>query len=167
MENGPEPIANLKPRASKIKQAEDLKLSFWQSLNQRHLQGRESNSELEARIRSYELTANMQMHAPESVDLEKESPATKNLYGLDQEETKTFGQQCRLHDAWWNGAYASCNCTTGQEANGTVIRIWRANPPRLCQQVDLPIAGLITDLKARGLLEETLVIWGGEFGELR
>ena len=112
LENGPEPIANLKPRASKIKQAEDLKLSFLQSLNQRHLQGRESNSELEARIRSYELAANMQMHAPESVDLEKESPATKNLYGLDQKETKTFGQQCLLADA----------CGTGCALRATVPR---------------------------------------------
>ena len=164
LENGPEPIANLKPRASKIKQAEDLKLSFLQSLNQRHLQGRESNSELEARIRSYELAANMQMHAPESVDLEKESPATKNLYGLDQKETKTFGQQCLLARRLvergvrfvqlYHGAGSKWDSHTNMESNHS----------RLCQQVDLPIAGLVTDLKARGLLEETLVIWGGEFG---
>ena len=164
LENGPEPIANLKPQKSKIEQAEDLKLSFLQSLNQRHLQGRESNSELEARIRSYELAADMQMEAPESVDLENESTATKSLYGLDQKETKTFGQQCLLARRLVERGVRFVQLYHGAGSKWDSHTKMESNHSKLCQQVDLPIVGLITDLKARGLLDETLVIWGGEFG---
>ena len=164
LENGPEPIANLKPRPSKIEQAEGLKLSFLQSLNQRHLQGRESNTELEARIRSYELAANMQMHAPESVDLDKESAATKSLYGLDQGDTKVFGQQCLLARRLVERGVRFVQLYHGAGSKWDSHTKMESNHSKLCRQVDHPIVGLITDLKARGLLDETLVIWGGEFG---
>ena len=155
LENGPEPIANLKPRASKIEQAEDMKLSFLQSLNQRHLQGRESNSELEARIRSYELAAEMQMHAPESVDLEQESAATKSLYGLDDGDTKVFGQQCLLARRLVERGVRFVQLYHGAGSKWDSHTKMESNHSRLCRQVDLPIAGLVTDLKARGLLDET------------
>ena len=164
LENGPEPIANLKPRASKLKQAEGLKLSFLQSLNQRHLQGRESNTELEARIRSYELAANMQMHAPESVDLEKEPASTKALYGLDQKDTKVFGQQCLLARRLVERGVRFVQLYHGAGSKWDSHTKMEQNHGRLTNNVDKPIAGLIQDLKQRGLLDETLVIWGGEFG---
>ena len=164
LENGPEPIANLKPRASKIKQAEDLKLSFLQSLNQRHLQGRESNSELEARIRSYELAANMQMHAPNPSTWKRNLLQPKNLYGLVQKETKTFGQQCLLARRLVERGGRFVQLYHGQVANGTVIPIWR-----VIRLQALPAGGFAhrgannRDLKARGLLKKP---WssGGEFG---
>ena len=106
----------------------------------------------------------MQMHAPESVDLEKESPATKNLYGLDQKETKTFGQQCLLARRLVERGVRFVQLYHGAGSKWDSHTKMESNHSRLCQEVDLPIAGLVTDLKARGLLEETLVIWGGEFG---
>ncbi|MGE4550586.1 MAG: DUF1501 domain-containing protein, partial [Opitutales bacterium] len=115
-------------------------------------------------IRSYELAARMQAEAPEAIDLSGESQATQHLYGLDQEQTKIFGRQClmarRLVERGvrfvqlYHGAGSKWDSHSGMEKNHS----------KLCAQVDQPIVGLITDLKARGLLDETLVIWGGEFG---
>jgi uncharacterized protein (DUF1501 family) len=106
----------------------------------------------------------MQVEAPEAVDLSKETKATQNLYGLEQEETKTFGLQCltarRLVERGvrfvqlYHGAGSKWDSHSGMEKNHS----------KLCTSVDQPIVGLITDLKARGLLDETLVVWGGEFG---
>ena len=141
LENGPEPIANLKPRASKIKQAEDLKLSFLQSLNQRHLQGRESNSELEARIRSYELAANMQMHAPNPSTWKRNLLQPKIFTVWIRKKQKHLGNNASLRDVWWNGVFASCNCTTVQAVNGTVIRKWKVTTPGSASKWTYPSRG--------------------------
>ena len=163
-ESGSAPIANLNPPSSLSGSRQSRKLNFLQSLNRRHLRGRETNTELEARIRSYELAARMQTEAPAAVDLSSESSATQRLYGLDQENTKVFGRQCLLARRLvergtrfvqlYHGAGSKWDSHSGMEKNHS----------KLCAQVDLPIVGLLTDLKARGLLDETLVVWGGEFG---
>jgi len=165
IKGGDEPIANLKPthRASR----QQNKLGFLQELNRQHADqraGQEGHSELEARIRSYELAYRMQAEAPRAVDLSAESKATKSLYGLDDKKTKTFGRQCLLARRLvergvrfvqlYHGAGSKWDSHAGLESNHS----------RLCNAVDQPIVGLITDLKQRGLLDETLVVWGGEFG---
>ena len=163
-EGGPQPIANLNRPTNTTDALQNRKLDFLNQLNQRHLRGRESNTELEARIHSYELAFRMQAEAPEAIDLESESAHIKSLYGLDEDHTRTFGRQClmarRLVERGvrfvqlYHGAGSKWDSHTGMEKNHS----------RLCAAVDHPIVGLITDLKQRGLLDETLVIWGGEFG---
>ena len=163
-ETGAEPIRNLNTPKGVSAVRQNRKLDFINQLNRRHYAGRESNTDLEARIRSYELAARMQAEAPEAIDLDQESEATKKLYGLDHKDTQVFGREClmarRLVERGvrfiqlYHGAGSKWDSHTKMEINHT----------RLCGNVDLPIAGLITDLKQRGLLDETLVIWGGEFG---
>jgi len=163
-QSGSEPIANLNLPKEVSPDRQRSKLAFLDHLNQEHLIGRESNSELEARIQSYELAYRMQSEAPEAMDLESESESMKALYGLDQEHTQVFGRQClmarRLVERGvrfvqlYHGAGSKWDSHSGMEKNHG----------RLCSNVDQPIVGLIKDLKQRGLLDETLVIWGGEFG---
>ena len=164
LESGDEPISYLNAPKDVSLDRQRNKLAFLQGLNRRHQKDRSSNTDLEARIRSYELAARMQAEAPEAIDLSKETKATKNLYGLGQEETKTFGRQClmgrRLVERGvrfvqlYHGAGSKWDSHSGMENKHS----------KLCAAVDQPIVGLITDLKARGLLDETLVVWGGEFG---
>ncbi|MEJ6718113.1 MAG: DUF1501 domain-containing protein [Akkermansiaceae bacterium] len=163
-ESGDEPVANLNLPKGMTVQRQSGKLAFLDRLNQRHLTGRQSNTELEARIQSYELAHRMQAEAPEAIDLESESAGMKSLYGLDQDDTRVFGRQClmarRLVERGvrfvqlYHGAGSKWDSHSGMEKNHS----------RLCANVDQPIVGLIQDLKQRGLLDETLVIWGGEFG---
>jgi hypothetical protein len=122
---------------------------------------------LAARIKSYELAFRMQMAVPEVVAFQSESEHTRRLYGLDQDVTRTFGQQClaarRLVERGvrFVQIFHGGDGGAGEwDAHGGL----RANHSRLCGQVDLPIAGLLKDLKQRGLLDETLVVWGTEFG---
>jgi hypothetical protein len=137
------------------------------TINERHLAARPDQSELASRIASYELAFKMQQHAPEAVDLAQESELTKKLYGLDREQTRDFGTRCllarrlvergvRFIQVYSGGAHNDDNW----DAHGDLV----ANHNLHAGQTDLPIAGLITDLKQRGLLDQTLIVWGGEFG---
>lgn len=140
------------------------KLDLLGALNREFGATRSDNTELEARIRSYELAYKMQAEAPEAVDLSKESDATKSLYGMDEQETVVFGRNCLLarrlieHGVRFVQLYSGAGSKWDSHAN------LEGNHSKLCRAVDKPIAGLLTDLKARGLLKDTLVIWGGEFG---
>jgi hypothetical protein len=136
-------------------------------LNERHRAARSDNSDLSARIASYELAFKMQQAAPESVDLRQETQATRDLYGLDNEMTREFGTRCllarrlvergvRFIQIYSGGAHNDDNW----DAHGDLV----ANHTKHAAQTDRPIAGLLNDLKQRGLLDETLVVWGGEFG---
>jgi len=122
---------------------------------------------LRARIKSYELAFQMQTTIPDTLGLEKESDATKKLYGLDREETKTFGQQCLVarrlieRGVRFVQLYHGGSASAGAWDSHAEIK---ANHGKLSQQVDQPIAGLLRDLKQRGMLEDTLVVWGTEFG---
>jgi hypothetical protein len=133
-------------------------------LNRRHAESRGAQTELEARIDSYELAFRMQAEAPEAIDLGAESEETKELYGLDRPESATFGRNCLLARRLvergvrfvqlYHGAGSKWDAHSGIEKNHT----------ENCLSMDRPVAGLLMDLKRRGLLDETLVLWGGEFG---
>jgi hypothetical protein len=136
-------------------------------LNERYRAARPDNSELAARIATYELAFKMQETAPEAVDLTQESRATRDLYGMDQEVTRDFGTRCllarrlvergvRFIQVYSGGAHNDENW----DAHGDLV----ANHNRHAAATDKPIAGLLHDLKQRGLFDETLVVWGGEFG---
>lgn len=144
-------------------------LGLLQGLNRRHLGTRPDDSRLEARILAYELAARMQLSAPEVFGLEGETAATRRLYGLDQAVTENFGRRCLLARRLvergvrfvqvWSGAGGP----TGNWDNHANIQ--KELPP-MCAATDQPIAALLTDLKARGLLEDTLVLWNTEFGRM-
>lgn len=140
------------------------KLALLSELNQLHAAGREDNTELEARIRSYELAFQMQAEAPEAVDLSRESEATREMYGLNRKETAVFGRNCLLARRLVERGVRFVQLYSGAGSQWDSHADIEGNHSRLCQSVDQPIAALLTDLKARGLLEETLVVWGGEFG---
>jgi hypothetical protein len=139
-------------------------LDLINQLNRQHSKQRREDTELSARIAAYELAFRMQKHAPEIVDIAGETEATRRLYGLDQKETAEFGTRCllarRMVERGVRFVQIYCGDTNGWDAHSDI----EGNHRKLCLQSDRPIAGLLRDLKARGLLESTLVIWGGEFG---
>ena len=148
----PEVVGNLQQRG---------KLDLLAALNRHHAEKHPNQSELDARLRSYELAYRMQSHAPEAVDLAQESEATKKLYGMDEESTSIYGRNLllarRLVERGVRFVQAYCG---GWDAHRKI----EENHTKWCGVSDKPIAGLLTDLKARGMLDDTLVIWGGEFG---
>jgi uncharacterized protein (DUF1501 family) len=155
------PILNLTPKVPA--DAADARLKFMQTLNREHLKAHSDNLELEARIASFELAARMQLAATDALDLSTENAATRTLYGLDKSETATYGRQCLM-------------ARRLVERGVRFVQVMMAGQPwdthsnnsgqlrSLCQSTDLPVAGLLADLKQRGLLDDTLVIWTGEFG---
>lgn len=140
------------------------KLDLLQALNHQYGETRRDNSELEARIRGYELAYRMQAEAPQVVDLSQETAATKALYGMDREETAIFGRNCLLARRLVESGVRFVQLYSGAGSKWDSHKEIEKNHSRLCRAVDRPIAGLLSDLKHRGLLDETLVIWGGEFG---
>jgi hypothetical protein len=161
------PIHDLTPRAGMAPETQRALLDRLREKNQEHLAARADNSELAARIASYELAFNMQKHAPEAVDFAKETKKTLELYGIDQPKTRDFGQKCllarrlvergvRFIQVYSGGAHNDDNW----DAHTDIMK----NHNQHAGETDKPIAGLLKDLKARGLLDSTLVIWGGEFG---
>jgi hypothetical protein len=158
------PIANLHTGTGDVDGQRD-KLDALRQFNELHKRNRANDSQLDARVASFELAFRMQREAPEAFDLSRESEKVQRLYGIGTPATDMFGRQClmgrrllergvrfvQLFDAPANNAW--------DQHSGL-----RENLPKRCQAVDQPIAALLTDLKARGLLEDTLVLWGGEFG---
>ena len=118
-----------------------------------------------ARIESFELAYRMQTEAADLVDLSKETAATRALYGLDDTETAVVRHEVPDWPAGWSSA-ACGSCRSTATASGTPTPTWPATTRGHCAATDLPIDGLLTDLKRRGLLDSTLVIWGGEFGRM-
>src|SRR5438067_679743 len=163
------PIANLaNPRLSTRQQRDQLDLL--KQLNTLHQQQRDDDSRLSARIESFELAFRMQMEAPEAFDIEKESPETKKLYGIGEDATDIFGKQCLMARRLAERGVRVVQVYHTQTSKRSSCQLWdqhselRKELPNNCAAVDQPIAGLLQDLKARGLLNETLVVWGGEFG---
>ena len=136
-------------------------LDLLDSLNRRHLERHAGNSELEARIRSYELAFRMQTTAPEAFDLSRETAATRRLYGVDETATNNFGTLCMLGRRWVERGVRFVQIRTGGWDSHTDLV---ANHSAEARKTDRPVAGLLADLKQRGLLDSTLVVWGGEFG---
>jgi hypothetical protein len=161
---GDEPIRYLANPKEVTDARQRAKLAYLAQLNEAHAHERPEQSELEARIASYELAFRMQAEAPQVVDLSDESAETLALYGIDRKETADFGRQCLLARRLvergvrfvqlYHGAGSKWDAHSGIEKNHS----------GLCAASDQPVAGLLKDLKRRGLLNDTLVVWGGEFG---
>jgi hypothetical protein len=162
--DGQTPVLHLRPPASEMGPAQRIKLDFVQELNRRHRAERSPDAELEARIASYELAYRMQASAPEAVDLAAETEETRRLYGLDDRTSERLGRNCllarRLVERGVRYVQLYCGSGSKWDAHSNV----EGNHARYCRESDKPIAGLIKDLKRRGLLDSTLVVWGGEFG---
>ena len=145
-------------------------LDLLAELNRLHQQQREEDSRLNSRIASFELAFRMQTQAPEAFDFERESPETKKLYGLDDPVTETFGKQCLMARHLSERGVRMVQVYHTQTSKRTSCQLWdqhgnlRTDLPANCAAVDKPIAALLTDLKLRGLLQDTIVLWGGEFG---
>ncbi len=140
------------------------KLSFINQINREHLAGRLGDSELEARIASYELAFRMQAHAPEAVDLAEETAATQEAYGLNDKNTQAFGRNCLMARRLVERGVRFIELYSGAGSKWDAHTKLEENHTKYCGETDLPIAALLKDLKQRGLLDETLVVWGGEFG---
>jgi hypothetical protein len=164
LRGGPSPVLHLQPPHGVADAQQRRTLDLVNRLNQEHLRQRDGDSELAARIAAYELAYRMQASAPEVVDVSGETEATRRLYGLDRKETAEFGLRCllarRMVERGVRFVQVYCGDTNGWDAHSDI----EGNHGRLCLQSDQPVAGLLKDLKRRGLLDETLVIWGGEFG---
>ncbi len=163
--SGDTPIVDLRRRdgVSAREQREELEALGW--LNRRHADQRTDTSELEARIASYELAFRMQARAPDLVDLAGETEATRKLYGLDDPVTEPFGRQCLLARRMVERGVRYVKVLHGAgpdrwDDHGNI----QGRLPKHCREVDRPVAGLLADLKSRGLLEETLVVWASEMG---
>jgi hypothetical protein len=163
------PIANLgNERFTSAEQRAEL--DFLAAFNKLHADERAGDSRLEARIESFELAFRMQTEAPEAFGVERESAATQALYGLDQPATEIFGRQCLMARRLIERGVRMVQVYHTQTSKRSSCQLWdqhgslREELPANCLATDKPIAGLLKDLKSRGLLDETLVIWGGEFG---
>jgi hypothetical protein len=166
MRPGAQPILHLKPQPQISLPQQRATLDLVQRLNRDHLAARDNDDELAARIKAYELAFRMQSAAPELVDVSDETVETQAQYGLDQKETKEFGQRCllarRMVERGVRFVQVYSGDTNGWDAHNDVLD----NHSKYCRATDKPVAGLLTDLKRRGLWNETLVIWGGEFGRM-
>jgi len=161
------PIFDLDPPPGMTRTAQRELLDRLREKNQEHLAARSDNSELTARIASYELAFNMQQHAPDAVDFTKETKETLDLYGIDGSHTEDFGRKCllarrlvergvRFIQIYSGGSHNDDNW----DAHGDMVK----NHTKHAGNTDKPIAALLKDLKRRGLLDSTIVFWSGEFG---
>ncbi len=159
--------ANVPPRIENVKNPslDDMvlrrQLDLAQSLNRSQLAHQGIDPQLESRIESLELAFRMQTEAPEVMDLSQETAATERLYGLDQPATQGFGRQCLLARRMSEAGVRFVQASHSYWDQHSELK---SKHTELAAQVDQPIAGLLQDLKSRGLLDETLVIWGAEFG---
>jgi hypothetical protein len=177
LRSGAEPVLNLQPSGETTRDMQRSQIDLIQSLDEIHLRDRPGYSELEARIASYELAFQLQASAPEVLDISSESEATRNLYGIHSPKGShpltvgpaPFGRQClvarRLVERGvrfiqiYSGGGAAGGQNTWDGHHGIEENLQIHAP-----EVDQPIAGLLADLEQRGMLDETLVVWGGEFG---
>ncbi|MCA9161728.1 MAG: DUF1501 domain-containing protein [Planctomycetales bacterium] len=160
---GPEPVRYLTPAAEVTDARQRGKLAFLKQLNKSHAELRDQ-SELDARIKSYELAYRMQSEAPQAVDLSQESAATQQMYGMDEKETEVFGRNCLLARRLVERGVRFVQLYHGSGSKWDAHSGIEKNHSTLCRASDKPVAGLLKDLKQRGLLDQTLVVWGGEFG---
>ena len=166
LRGGESPILNLSTPTGVSESQQLATVNLINQLNRADLPSGEEDSELGARISAYELAFRMQSHAPDVVDISKETEATRKLYGLHDKITADFGLRClfarRMVERGVRFVQLYCGDTNGWDGHSDV----NGNHTKLCAQSDLPVAGLLRDLKSRGLLESTLVVWGGEFGRM-
>lgn len=161
------PILDLNRPEALTDSAQRRVLDTLRGYNEQHLATRIDNSNLAARIASYELAYRMQSEAPEAVDINQETEATQNLYGLNDPKTTAFGRQCLLARRLVERGVRFVQIYSGgahNDDNWDAHTDMEMNHNLHAGETDLPIAGLLKDLKQRSLLDETLIVWGGEFG---
>lgn len=158
-------ILNLDPPEHLLGAGQERQLDFLREVNREHLAKHPGELDLDARIASYELAARMQTAAKEAMDISRESEATRSLYGIDNDLTRDYGTRCliarRLVERGVRFVQIINNGQSWDHHSGIVKAL-----PAVCAKSDQPVAALIGDLKARGLLDTTLVHWGGEMGRL-
>ena len=164
-----EPIADLATPAGVSKTRRHAEMKLLDQMNREYLDANSGDTTLEARLRSYELAARMQLSVPHTLDIRAESESTKRMYGLDNETSAAFGRNClrarrliergvRMVQVWNGGAFGRPRINW--DAHEDVVE----NHTKQAAVMDQPVAALLKDLKARGLLEDTLVVWSTEFG---
>ncbi len=164
-----QPIDNLQPSADLAGQRQRAQLDFLRAINAQHRESNWNQPELDSRIESYELAYRMQAAAPETLDLAQEPEHIQKLYGLDQQHCKHFAAQCLTARRMIERGVRFVQIYSGGMENQ---RSWdghsdiQGNHAGFALETDQPVAGLLQDLHQRGLLEDTLVIWAGEFGRL-
>lgn len=170
----PDPIQDLRaPKSAQYITSESDRagLALLAKVNREHLEERDGDSRLEARIASYEMAARLQVSAPEVLDLSTESEATKKLYGLDEEITSDMARRCLVGRRLIERGVRFVQIWSGAD-NGFPRRNWDSHENlakdhgELGTALDKPVAGLLRDLKSRGLLEDTIVYWTTEFGRM-
>jgi hypothetical protein len=163
--SGGSPVLNLATPSGVTREARTHQLGFLDELNRAHLRRHPGRSELEARIANFEIAARMQTAVPDVLDLTSESEDTRRLYGLDNPATREYGTRCllarrlvekgvRFVQIFLSGQPWDTHARNAESLKG------------LCARTDQPSAALVTDLKRRGLLDSTIVLWTGEFGRL-
>jgi hypothetical protein len=166
MRPGKAPVLHLAPPEGVSEQDQLAVLDFLQQENEEHRALRQMDDQLTARINSYELAYRMQAAAPRLVDMSQESPATLRMYGIGEKDTDEFGTRCllarRLVESGVRFVQLYAGDTVGWDAHEDVAE----NHTRMCRRTDKPVAALVRDLQQRGLWDDTLVIWGGEFGRM-
>jgi hypothetical protein len=161
-----EPVLNLHPAVALPDGAQRNELALLEQLNREHMHQHPRETDLEARIRHYELAARMQLSAEEVLDLKREPKHVRDLYGMDQSATADYGTRClmarRLIEAGVRFVHVEAPARSPWDSHSNL----KAGMMEIAAKVDKPSAALIRDLKQRGLLDETIVIWSGEFGRL-
>ena len=161
------PILDLKRPESINDKVQRQLLDSLRDYNEDHLAQRGGNSNLAARVASYELAYKMQATAPEAVDLSQETEATKELYGMNDPKSAYFGRQCLMARRLVERGVRFVQVYSGgnhNDANWDAHGDLKKNHDLHAGETDQPVAGLLKDLKQRGLLDQTLIVWGGEFG---
>jgi hypothetical protein len=160
---GREPIANLDRRSSRSG-AQELELGLAEALNRRHLDARGHDTDLAARIRTFETAFHMQTDARDVFDLSKESESTLGLYGLKRGQTDGFGWPCLVARRLAERGVRFIELVDGSSSNNWDQHGDMAEHAQHARNIDRPIAGLLRDLRQRGMLDDTLVVWTTEFG---
>ncbi|MBX3443056.1 MAG: DUF1501 domain-containing protein [Planctomyces sp.] len=164
LELGDEPIRWLNPAPDVTPPRQQARLKLLHDINREHADARPQQTELDARIRAYELAFRMQAHAPEAIELGGETAETQKLYGLDNPVTAPFGRNCLLARRLVERGVRFVQLYSGSGSKWDAHAGIEKNHAARFAETDQPVAALLTDLKRRGLLDDTLVIWGGEFG---
>jgi hypothetical protein len=160
---GTEPVPNVK-RQPGTAALQELELGFTRALNQSHLKRRGNDTDLAARVRTFETAFQMQFEAPEAFDLSKETEETLKLYGVKRGDTESFGWQCLIARRLAERGVRFIELIDSSSSNNWDSHSDMAQHEPLARKIDQPIAGLLADLKRTGMLKETLVVWTTEFG---
>jgi hypothetical protein len=160
---GKEPVPNVKPQKNTA-ELQELELGFAGVLNAAHLKDRASDTDLAARVRTFETAFRMQTEAPEAFDVSKESDNTLSLYGTKRGDTESYGWQCLIARRLVERGVRFVEIIDSSSSNNWDSHSDMGTHEPLAKMIDKPIAGLLTDLKQRGMLDDTLVVWTTEFG---